>query len=270
VKSNPATANLTVIGPALTSAASDTALGDLHAFMDEGSMHDYFDGYNPGTAGWGSLHAPGIYGSISYNLNLVAIVAATKPVIATETGYGDGPTDGGGVDDRTLARYVPRIYLEHFLNGVARSTIYEFYDEPGTGSFTDFGLVTLNNTPKSSYYALQSLIASLADPGSSFTPTPLTYVLSGNVNTLQHLLLQKRDGTYELVLWLETESYDPNAKVDIVVPPQAITFKPATTPATATIMTIGDTGHLQSAPLSFANGSATISVDDRVTIVSFR
>jgi hypothetical protein len=270
VKNNPATATLPVIGPGLTSVNSDIALGNLSSFMDYGSMHDYFDGYNPGTAGWGNVHAPGVYGSISYNLNSVAVVSGTKPAIASETGYGDAPTDGGGVDDRTLARYVPRIYLEHYLDGVARTTIYELFDEPGGGNFDDFGLVQLNNAPKSSYYALQSLIGVLADPGSTFATTPFTYVLAGNVNALHHLLLQKRNGSYELVLWLETPSYDPNAKVDITVPRQAVTLKLMNAVPSATISTIGDTGALTSSGLPFLNGIATVLVDDHVSIVTFQ
>jgi hypothetical protein len=270
VKSNPATAQLTVLGPSLTNGASYPALGDLSAYLDAGAMHDYFDGYNPGTTGWGSLHAPGIYGSISYNLNLLATVSGAKPIIATETGYGDSPTDSGGVDDGTLARYVPRLYLEHFLHGVLRSTIYEFYDAPGTGDFTDFGLVRQNNAPKPSYYAIKSLIGALADPGSAFTTTPLTYVLAGNVNSLHHLLLQKRDGTYELALWLETLSYNPSTKVDIAVPQQAINLKLGNAAAVATISTIGDSGSLQSAALPLNDGAATLMIDDHVTILSFK
>lgn len=270
VKGNPATAQLRVVGPALTSFASDTALGDLSSYMDYGSMHDYFDGYNPGTAGWGNLHVSGIYGSVSYNQNLVSVVSGSKPAVATETGYGNAATDGGGVDNRTLARYVPRLYLEHFLDGVVRSTIYELYDEPGGGNFDDFGLVTLANTPKTSYYALQTLIGTLADPGGTFPTTPLAYTLAGNMNNVHHLLLQKRDGTYELAIWLETASYDPSAKVDITVPPQAVTFQPEIGLGSATMSTIGDTGGLQTTTVPFSGGIATIPVDDRVSILSFK
>ena len=269
VTTNPPTATLPVIGPALVSYIDDDELGNLSSLMTYGSMHDYFDGYNPGTTGWGNVHPPGVYGSISYNLNSAAIVSGTKPIIATETGYGDAPTDTGGVDDQTLSRYVPRIFLLHFLDGVPRTTIYELYDEPGGGNFDDFGLVTLSNTPKSSYYALQSLIGALADPGSSFATTPLTYVLAGNVNNLQHLLLQKRTGTCELVLWLETMSYNPTTKTDILVPAQAVTLKLENATASATISTIGNTGALTSSPLPFVNGTATIQVNDQVSIITF-
>lgn len=270
VKGNPATSSLSVVGPSVLSPADALALGNLSSYLDEGSIHDYFSGYNPGTAGWGSLDQFGIYGSISWNRNVGAVVSGTKPSISTETGYSSSLTNPGGVDSRTLARYIPRLYLEHFLNGIDRTTLYEFYDEPGIGEFNSFGLVGLNNAPKSSYYAVQSLIRLLADPGTVFSTTPLSYGLNGNIANVQHLLLQKRDGTHELVLWVETESFDPVAKTDITVPPQTVTLQPPTLPVTASLATIGDTGTVTSSALTFPNGIATFAIDDHVTVVSFK
>jgi hypothetical protein len=270
VKNNAATAGLTVVGPSLTSLASDLALGNLSAYMDRSSLHDYFDGHNPGTPGWGSLSAYGVYGSMSYNRTILALVSGAKPVFATETGYGDSTGDSGGVDDRTLARYVPRVYLEHFINGIERTTMYELYDEPGNANFDDYGLVRTNNAPKSSYYAIKSLISMLADPGTAAVVEPLSYVLSGNIDNVHHLLLQKRDGTYELVAWVETQSYDSQSKTDVAVPAQTVTLRPASLPSSASIATIGDTGTLSTSPLTLVGGTASFPVDDRVTIVSFK
>jgi hypothetical protein len=270
IKGNASTAMLPVVGPSITSQANDSMLGDLSAYMDYGSMHDYFDGYNPGTPGWGSLGHYGVYGSLAYNCAITGIVSGTKPIFATETGYGNGPTDSGGVDNQTLAKYAPRLYLEHFLNGVKRTTIYEFYDEPGNGNFDDFGLVQSNNAPKPSYYALQSLITTLADPGTSFTTAPLSYILGGNLNNVQHLLLQKRNGTYELVLWVEAEGYNPSTKTDITITPQAVTLQPGYLPATSSITTIGNAGTSTSSALTFPYGVANFSIDDHVTIVTFK
>jgi hypothetical protein len=269
VKGNPATKSLPVLGPSITSVANQLALGNLSSSLDYGSMHDYFDGYNPGTVGWGSLGPYGVYGSLAYNCNIVGIVSGSKPLYSTETGYGNSPDDSGGVDNQTLAKYVPRLYLEHYLKGIARTTLYEFYDEPGNGDFDDYGLVEQNNTPKPSYYALKSLIGALADPGPTFTTKKLSYVLSGNMDNVQHLSLQKRNGAYELVLWVETESYNPTTKTDITVPAQTISLAPTGSPGSGTISVIGDSGNVTTSPLSFTNGVASFSVNDHVTIVSF-
>jgi hypothetical protein len=207
---------------------------------------------------------------MAYNCNILALVSGSKPIMSTETGYGDAPGDSGGVDDRTLARYAPRVYLEHFLHGIERTTMYEFYDEPGNGNFDDYGLVRTNNTPKPSYYAIKSLTSALTDPGSTFAPKSLSYVLSGNLNNVRHLLLQKRDGTYELVAWVETQSYDSVSKTDIAVPAQTITLHPANLPLSASVSTIGDSGALTASSLTFPGGTASFPVDDRVTIVAFK
>lgn len=269
VKYNRTTAHLEVVGPSLTSITSDIALGNLSGYMDTGSLHDYFDGYNPGTPGWGSLSSYGVYGSLSYNRNIAAIVSGSRSLFSTETGFGNAATDRGGVDNRTLARYVPRLYLEHFLHGIKRTTTYEFYDEPGNGNFDDFGLVDLNNTPKSSYYAIRSLIAQLRDPGSLFSTTALHYTLGGDLANTQHLLLQKRDGTYQLVIWVEAPSYNPNSKTDLTVAPQTITLQPGGSPS-ATIGIIGDSGSLVTRSLGFTNGATSFTVDDHVSIISFK
>jgi hypothetical protein len=270
VKSDGATSTLTVVGPSMVSLGDDLGLGNLASAMDDGSIHDYFDGYNPGTSGWGSLSSYGIYGSIAYNIAISAPVSGSHPALSTETGYSSSPSDTEGVDSRTLARYIPRIFLEHYLHGIARTTLYEFYDEPGTGAFANFGLVTASNAPKSSYYALTSLIATLNDQGSSFTPTPLRYLLTGNMNNVHHLLLQRRDGTYQLVMWVEVAGYDPLTKADVTVPPQAVTLAPANGATSGSIATIGDDGKLITSAITFTNGVASFNVDDRVAIVSFK
>jgi hypothetical protein len=270
VKGNPATASLPVVGPSMVTEADDAALGDLSSYMDYGSMHDYFGGFNPGTTGWGNISQFGIYGSLTYNLNICALVSGNKPVFATETGYSNLPSQQGSIDSRTLARYAPRTYLEHFLRGVARTTTYEFYDEPGNGNFANFGLVDVNNNPKSSYYAIQSLIKTLADPGATFSPRVVSYYLTGNMNSVHHLLLQKRDGTYELAMWVEAQGYNPTTQTDMTVLRQTVTLQPAVPPTAASIATIGDSGTITQSALNFTGGKASFSIDDHVTIVSFK
>ena len=271
IKANPLTAYLPVVGPSMVTAQDAETLGNLSGAMDSGSIHDYFDGYNPGTPGWGNLGSYGIYGSIQFNLGVGSVVSGARGVFSTETGYSSVPTDNEGIDSRTLARYTPRIFLEHFLNGIRRTTLYELYDEPGTGRFANFGLIASNNVPKSSYYAIQSLIAALQDPGGRYwSPKALTYVLTGNVNNVHHLLLQKRNGAYQLVIWVEASGYDQASKTDLTVPLQTVTVKPSLPGPTGTIGVIGDNGMLTTKTLDFSNGAASFPIDDHVSIVSFK
>jgi hypothetical protein len=273
VKGQPSTARLPVLDPALVSLSDHEALGDLSNSVDRGNIHDYFDTYNPGNPGWGSVTSYGTYGSIAYNIGESTINSGSKPILASETGYCDAAGSTSCVDGPTLAKYVPRIFLEHWLDGISRTAIYQFYDSGASNvMFTTFGLVTAENVPKPSYYALQSLISLLADPGPAFSAKPVTYSLSGNVNNLHHLLLEKRDGTYELVLWLETSGYSP-AGAEIAVPKQTVFLRVpsvSTSGLVGTVNEIGNSGRITSTPLDSTDGSATLNVDDHVTIVSVR
>jgi hypothetical protein len=226
IKSDPATAALPVLAPSLAYGREDSAkLGPVPC--DLGNIHSY-----PG----GQLPDAGI------DLRAADDVCPGKPVMATETGYNTAvnATSGQrGVSEAAAAKYMPRVYLEHFIRGVRRTFAYEFLDEKPNPDLTDpeqhFGMVRNDGTPKASFTAIKNLIALLADPGAAFTPGTLGYTLSGNTTNLRHTLLQKRDGTYYLVLWLNARSYNLDTNTDAAVPTQSITltfdgkFRPATT-----------------------------------------
>jgi len=90
------------------------------------------------------------------------------------------------------------------------------------------------------------------------------------MTNVRHLLLQKRDGTNEVIIWVEAQGYDQKSKADISVTPQSIILQPAVLPLSASASTIGDTGGVAVVPLTFSSGAATLSVDDHVTVVSFK
>jgi len=118
-------------------------------------------------------------------------------------------------------RWIPRVFLLQFLKGVPRTILYEFCEylpaEEGDGAY---GLVAVPNAtdptilvPKPAYYSLQQLIGLLSDPGNTFTPTSRTYNITTNSSALQHLLMQKRDGSIFLALWVELPIWNPNGGV---------------------------------------------------------
>ena len=53
----------------------------------------------------------------------------------------------------------------------------------------------------------------------------LPYELSSDSHDMQHLLLQKSDGTFFLALWIEAPSYDVNAKRNIAVDARVVTLR---------------------------------------------
>jgi hypothetical protein len=268
VKGTPSTANLPVLGPALTSEASWQSLGNVSASLDDGNVHDYMGQYNPGAPGFGSVTAYGTYGSIQYNLNVARIASVTKPIVATETGYGEHG-DIGSVDDYTIVRYTPRLYLEQYLDGIARTDLYEFFDDDSSAGYSYHGLVEADGTPRPSYTVMKNLIGLLADPGAAFTPSKVSYQIGGNVNNLQHMLLQKRNGSLYLILWLEVPSYNIATGADIAVGEQTVTVSSSMLGSSGvTMSTFDNQGNITKSHLTASGNTVAVPVDDRVLVLS--
>jgi hypothetical protein len=253
-----------VIAPVLVSEEHALAVGSLASSVSDGNMHDYFAGRNPGTSGWGGTDAYGTYGSLAFNMQLAGITSGNKPVIATETGYSDS-ADQYAVPAATKARYIMRALLEHWNAGVVRTYLYELIDEGGE-PFSHYGLVDAAGTPKPAYTALKNLLARLSDPGGATTLAPLDYTIAAP-SFVHHTLLQKRNGAYALVLWVELPEWDPNQSAPIAVAPQSVKLVFAHAPASAAATVFGDGGDVSTSGVSIASNAATVHVSASPTIV---
>ncbi len=272
VKSNPQTASYPVIGPSVTGKFQE--LGDVSAFMDFANIHNYLDVYNPDTNGWGGKTPYGVYGSIRFNMNLVATTSGSKPIISTETGYGatvDGAMTNSNrptLNYRAQMRYIPRLFFEQYNHGIARTYGYEFIDKGGQGTFDNFGIVRTDLTPKPAYTALKSILLALKDPGPTFQPSSLQMQLSGNVQNVQHTLLEKRNGTYVLAIWLEVRSWKPHGGGDIIVPDQAVHLLTGKAFARAEVSTLDEQGRMTARPIAWSGTGGTFAVSDKISLVT--
>ncbi|HTJ27023.1 MAG TPA: hypothetical protein VMA36_12770 [Candidatus Limnocylindria bacterium] len=262
VKGTPALAHLTVVAPSLTSPQAYRSVGDLSSYVDAGNMHDYSAGHDPGTPGWGANG----YGSIPYNISAARIVDGNKPIEATETGFATEVTHTG-LDDATQAKYVPRLFLEHFNAGVARTYEYELVDEGGP-PFGHFGLVTGALTPKPAYTALASLISLLRDDGrgADAASGTLRYALGGDTAAVHHTLLAKRDGQLYLLLWVERMGFNSDTRARLSVRSQDVTLQLAGPVSSATLYRYDDDEHLRSTRLP-TGPVLHLTVTDQVSVV---
>jgi hypothetical protein len=211
VKSDPSLSSLTVIGPSITNWGQAEELGDISGMLDVGSVHPYTS-KPPETV-------------VTEALERAAQNAGTKPAFTTETGYHTalnytGPEWFLPASEAAQAVYMPRVFLEHFRRGVARTYSYELLDEFPDPELNhrewNWGLLRNDLSKKPAFDAVQNLIDTLKDPGSSgFTPGSLDYSLEGNQEKLRQVLLQKRDGSYYLALWRATSVWDPINKVPL-------------------------------------------------------
>jgi hypothetical protein len=303
VKSAPALARLTVIGPSLTSTAAARAVGDLAASLDEGNTHDYFAGHEPGTGGWGL----GGFGSIAFNLATARLISGDKPVVATETGYATPPSPNS-VDDATQAAYVPRLFLVQYAAGIRRTLEYELVDEGGA-PFGTYGLVRHDLTPKPAFRALAALLHELGTGGTeSGAPSPGSIagsmgghdavslsgsaagsdglpapgavaaanerspfpieVVSANAD-VRHMLFARADGAYVLVVWRETAAWDPKAQRPIDVPEVAVTVRASDSHYRARVVALDAAGNLVAEPPARRAGQFTLEAGARVSFVEF-
>jgi hypothetical protein len=252
-----------LLAPALTSEPAFLSVGSLANIVSFGNAHAYFAGRNPGTGGWGATDAYGTYGSLAWNLSVAGIVGGSKPIEITEGGYSD-QLDQYAVPAVTKGRYTVRMLLNDWNGGAARTYIYELVDE-GSPNFSHYGLVDASGNPKPAYSAVAALLGHLSDPGPAFTGSPLSYNFIASAS-VDHTLLQKRNGTYELVFWDEVSEWDPNANAPQATTPQAVQLAFPKAPTALTQSTFGDNGLLTSAPLTSAS-TVTLSAGPWPTIV---
>jgi hypothetical protein len=209
-KADPSLSSLPLIGPSIVRWSAQQELGNISSRLDYGNIHSYPDGYWPES-------------NLSSHFEDATAISDSKPVMATETGYHTAVTwtgDHKPVSEGAMATYVPRMFLEYFRRGVARTFSYELLDE-GVGA-TDredsFGLLRNDLSVKPAFVALRNTIDILEDPGAGFGPGSLDYSLSGAPSDLRQVLLQKRDGSYYLALWRASSVWDPVKRIALSAP----------------------------------------------------
>ena len=208
IASNPATSNIAIIGPSFVYPNSSAAVGNLSQWVTYGNLHPY---NNPNQPEGSNLRRDIANRSQPFG---------SRSLIATEEGY---PTGGANaVSTAVQAKYISRMFLENFDEGITRTYAYELIDEKANSANSEdhFGLLNADGSPKPAFTALQNLIRVLNDASStaaSFTPGTLTYSLSGNTQNVEHTLLQKSNGDFELVLWLGVPSTDQTVTQSVTV-----------------------------------------------------
>jgi hypothetical protein len=254
-------ARLPVAGPSLVGYGSRDQLGSLATQLDLGNLHSYPGGQPPET-------------NLDYELWQAAKVSGGKPVVATETGYHNAIAqanwDHPGVPEDVAAAYLPRLFLEYFRRGIARTYSYELLDErPGvaaTQQEQSFGLLRADYTRKPAYVALRNLIAALADPGPALAGTTEVPVsVSTTAPDVQKLLLRKRDGRVDVVLWRTASLWDTASRTRLSVPAVPVTVSGGA--AAGSACAIDPARSAAGTPLSVSAGATTVAVGASPLIV---
>jgi len=192
-----------VIGPSLAGPSADwSLLGNLTAYENAGNIHAYantqYPSYNFGT-----------------DLAEEENVSGSQNIYVTEAGWSNGvnATDGSpNVTEDVAGRYMGRLFLETMLRGWQRTYVYELVDEipdPGmTNTQAHFGLFRKDYSPKPAAITIENMIALMSDKGyAKLATNTLSYSLSVPSPNVHHLLFQKHDGSYWLILWQEVSDW---------------------------------------------------------------
>lgn len=121
----------------------------------------------------------------------------TLPKVTTETGW--LTTGNGAITEEQQGRVFLNLYLSAYKQGFSYTFIYMLRDDPGQGYW---GLFDTSYTAKKSGLYLHNLTTVLADTASA-PAGKLDYSIASEPATVHDLLLQKSNGTFELVVWDE-------------------------------------------------------------------
>lgn len=259
VRSTPATASLPVLSPALAFRWNYADLPDLSEWSDVANAHMYPGGHRPTNE----------VGPITSALRSIL---PTEPLIVTEAGYHNAVNTTNGhhpVTEQVAGAYLPRLLLDHVSRGHERVYSYELIDEhadPGrTNPEAAFGLLRHDWSPKPAYTAMKTLLGLLSDPGPEFDTKPLRVAAAGWPADGRYLVTQKRDGTHVVLLWRDSQLFDPTRRETLPDPSASVTLRLGRT------LDIGVHRLTGPEPVSESTGSSiTLPMDGSVTAVTLR
>ncbi len=276
-------------GISVTGTAGIAAVGSIPA-ADYNAIHAYLGGREPENTGFGGSYGD-LYGysygaMMWWNDQVKGANAINKRSVVTETGYPNyapGATNPAQptytLDEATYASYLPRTLLYNFSMGIHRTFVYEFLDQgvPNCGVTTgncnelNYGLIRQDMSEKPAFVALTNLSTITADRGAAFNPGRLSYTLpDASVTYLKHLLLQKRDGTFLMFVWLRSASWNPATLAAQSVGPVSSTLTLKGTQRIVSVTQFDNTGAVTTSTASAGASTLTRSFTDQVTVIAIK
>ncbi len=231
-----------IMGPMVNSDNLER-LGNLNGICDKGNDHTYpFPWGKPSQESeW--FESKDRLSSIDEMVAKVQKVCPGKKLWITETGYRekiygekiDAQQNKYKVTRKAKTKYLPRIYANYYLQGQIEKTFLYVLLAAVPTDLSGHGIVDANLQPTPAYYGIKNMTSLLGEATwdrltqswqyPDFQPSSLEYTLKGNLTDIKHLLLQKSDGTFYLLLWQEVYTYDAQQGKDIENPDRPIQFK---------------------------------------------
>lgn len=267
VSTDSAFNGIPLVGPGLAHGNSVDNLGDLSDYADVGDCHTYHNS-NGGVC----PEDPANNHFINY-LNNAPGTYGNKPLWISEVGYNDyDDTMNTYATYDVQARYLTRSLAYNYRMGIDRTYLYELVGGFGivrqAGSDDSF---TVSKKVKP-FNAVKGLIAKIRDTASgasTFTPESVNVEYTDKWSSTYDLLLQKKDGTYMLLLWRGVESIPDGTDR----PSNMITVKlPDRQMKTAKLYYMDENNNYlysQVSPTITNGNQVRIGISDKVSILEF-
>ena len=195
-------------------AGAGTLMPEGTVYADDANCHNYMT--HPGWAGlhdnqtWvaadptSACRVDGLYGNHGrtwrhHYTGYPEAALRTLPKVTTETGV----TIEGPFTEQVQAWLYLTVYLDQYKRGWNHTAVYLLRDRGDEGGNQTFGFYQPDYTPRMAAKYLHNLTMILADRSSAAKPGKLDYTIPNQPATVHDLLLQKADGTFELVVWGE-------------------------------------------------------------------
>jgi len=262
IHSNPAYAKVAVYGPSFANPLKGVNVTPLDAVENFAQLHNSTCDWNPGTT---LANA-----SIAANTAKIRLSSAYKPIVTTETGFSDNFTRGCSLNDTIIAKYVPRTSAERWLAGESRTYFDILTDNPTDPVFGLLGLLKVDGTPKPQFLAEGNLIHILSDKGVAPLPRTISFGISGATPDVHHLMLSRKDGSYDLMLWRELPAWDHFGHKAIPIAALPVTVQiPSTTSWVGLFQVNANYGYTRTQlPVTSSNGvTATFNVSDSISVL---
>jgi hypothetical protein len=121
------------------------------------------------------------------------------PRVTTETGTNiEGP-----VTEELQGMSLINLYLAQFKRGYAYTSVYLLRDRTDEDGNQSFGFYKPDYTPRKAATYLHNLTTILADNGTLAKPGQFDFAIADQPKTVHDLLLQRSDGTFQLLVWSE-------------------------------------------------------------------
>ncbi len=268
VRDTPRHRAVQVAGPSYIQG-NIAAAENLSASVDLANVHAYPGLEHPETGGAGRLGG---------FLAAVRPVFGSAPAIVTETGYHTALATRSAhlpVSEAVRARYLPRLLLWSYLQGVRRTYLYELISSFEGGDAdpeSRFGLIAHDGTPSPSFAAVRNLIRLFADRAEDATASRdrIGIVLPDGVPDLVAACFQRADGALLLPVWLGVDGWDRNARAPRPdVAPRSVEVRLARPPRRVRLHRFGDDGVVGVTALAPMQ-TLTVAATDRLAVLEIR